>query len=158
LDVIFEMRVLRGKTTYLSDLVPIESRQTPFLPNATEWPFQRDRSVAGRPLRLGGREFPKGLGMHSRSTVTYDLAGKYRAFHATVGLDDTTVGQGTAVCAVDLDGRRVFDESELSRHQGARRLPVIDIRGVKRLTLIVDYGELGDSQDHVNWCDAVLLK
>ncbi len=158
LDAIFEMRVLRGRGVYLSDLVPIESRHTPFLLGSREWPLQRDRSVAGQPLRLGGREFPKGLGMHSRSTVTYDLAEKYRAFQAVVGLDDTTAGAGTAVCVVEVDGRRVFEETELSRQKGVRRLPVIDVRGAKRLTLVVDFGELGDSQDHVDWGDAVLLR
>lgn len=158
LDAIFEMRVLRGRAVNLSDLTPLESRQTPFLPGTGEWPVQRDRSVAGRPLRLGGREFPKGLGMHSRSTVTYDLAGKYRTFQAVVGLDDTTIGEGTASCAIEVDGRRVFAEAALSRQQKPTRLPLIDVRGTKRLTLIVDFGELGDSQDHVDWCDAVLLK
>ena len=158
LDAIFEMRVLRGRAVYLSDLAPIESRQTPFLPGSREFPMQRDRSAAGRPLRLGGREFPKGLGMHSRAAVTYDLAGKYRAFHAIVGLDDTTVGAGTAMCAVEVDGRRVFENSAVSRQKEAKRLPVIDVNGAKRLTLVVDFGELGDSQDHVNWGDAVLLR
>ncbi|MBC7821832.1 MAG: NPCBM/NEW2 domain-containing protein [Planctomycetaceae bacterium] len=158
LDAIFEMRALRGRAVYLSDLAPIESRHTPFLPGSREWPLQRDRSASGRPLRLAGREFPKGLGMHSRSTVTYDLAEKYRAFQAIVGLDDTTVGEGTSECAVEVDGRRVFEESKLSRPNGAKRLPVIDVSGAKRLTLIVDFGELGDSQDHVDWVDAVLLK
>lgn len=158
LEAILEMRVLRGRAVFLSDLAPIESRQTPFLPGAREWPMQRDRSVAGRPLRLGGREFPKGLGMHSRSAATYDLAGKYRAFQAIVGLDDATVGEGTAACAVEVDGRRVFEQSAVTRQHRPIRLPLIDVRGAKRLTLIVDFGELGDSQDHVNWCDAVLLR
>lgn len=158
LDAIVEIRVLRGRAVFLSDLSPLEAKHTPFLPGAREWPLQRDRSVASRPLRLKGREFPKGLGMHSHSTVTYDLAGKYRAFHADVGLDDTTVGEGTAACAVEVDGQRVFEETALSRQKEARRLPVLDVRGAKRLTLIVDFGALGDSQDHVDWCDAVLLK
>jgi hypothetical protein len=158
LNAIFEMRVLRGQAVYLSDLAPTASRQIPFLPGSRAWPLQRDRSAAGRPLRLNGREIPKGLGMHSRSTVTYELSGKYRAFHASVGLDDTTSGEGTAACAVEVDGRRVFEELELSRQNGVRRLPVLDLRGAKRLTLFVDFGELGDSQDHVDWGDAVLLR
>lgn len=158
LEAIVEMRVLRGRAVFLSDLVPIESRHTPFLPDSHIWALQRDRSVSSRPLRLQGREFPKGLGMHSRSTVTYDLAEKYRTFHAVVGLDDTTIGDGTATCAVEVDGRRVFEDSQLSRKQRARRLPAIDVTGAKRLTLIVDFGELGDSQDHVNWVDAILLR
>lgn len=123
-----------------------------------EWPLQQDRSASGRPLRLKGREFPKGLGMHSRTTVTYDLAEKFRVFQAVVGLDDTTIGDGTAKCAVDVDGRRVFEPPALTRLQGPVRLPNIDVSGAKRLTLTVDFGELGDSQDQVNWGDAVLLR
>ncbi len=96
--------------------------------------------------------------MHSRSTATFDLAGKYRAFHAVVGLDDTTTGEGTAACTVEVDGRRVFEEPTLSRHKGPQRLSVIDVALAKRLTLTVDFGELGDSQDHVDWGDAVLLR
>ncbi len=155
---ICEWRVLRGRSVFLSDLPPLETKHTPFLPGSRAWTLQRDRSVAGRPLRLGGREFPKGLGMHSRSTVTYSLAGKYRAFHAIVGLDDPTIGEGTAACAIEVDGRRVFEERALSRAKGPQRIPIIDVVGAKRLTLSVDFGELGDSQDHVDWGEAVLLR
>ncbi len=158
LEAIFELRVLHGRAIFLSDLTPLEAKHAAFLPGSREWPMQRDRSVSGRPLRLGGREFPKGLGMHSRSMVTFDLSGKYRAFHAIVGLDDTTVGGGTASCAVEVDGRRVFEQPSLSRSQRPTRLPMIDVTGAKRLTLVVDFGELGDSQDHVDWGDAVLLR
>lgn len=120
--------------------------------------MQRDRAVDGRPLRVGGHEISKGLGMHSRSRVTFDLAGKYRSLLASVGLDDTTTGHGTVACAVEVDGKRLFDIPSLSRTSGSIQLPVIELAGAKRLTLIVDFGNLGDVQDRVNWCDAVLLK
>ncbi len=155
---ICEWRVLHGRAVFLSDLTPLETKHTPFLPGSRAWALQRDRSVAGRPLRMGGRELPKGLGMHSRSTVTYDLAGKYRVFHAIVGLDDATIGEGTAACGVEVDGRRVFEEPALARAKGPRRQPIINVAGAKRLTLSVDFGELGDSQDHIDWGDAVLLR
>ena len=158
LEAIVELRVLRGRAVFLSDLTPLEAKQTPFLPSSRGWPLQRDRSVASRPLRLGGREFPKGLGMHSRSTVTFDLAGKYRSLHAILGLDDMTLGEGTAACSVEVDGRRLFLEPALSRAKGPLPLPLLDVTGAKRLTLTVDFGDLGDSQDHVDWCDAVLLR
>lgn len=157
LDAIAELRVLRGRATFLSELTPIDARHTAFLPDAREWLPKRDRSVTGRPLRLSGREFPKGIGMHSRSAMTWELAGAFRSFHATVGLDDASVGSGTATCSVELDGRRAF-EATLSRSRGPITLPLIDISAAKRLTLLVDFGDLGDSQDHVNWCDAVLLR
>ena len=107
---------------------------------------------------MPGREFAKGLGMHSRAVVTYSLTKQDRFFTALVGLDDLTTGLGTAMCAVELDGRRVFVAERLSRTTAPQQLPLIDVSQAKRLTLIVDYGELGDSQDHVNWCDAVLLR
>ncbi len=158
LDAICDLRVLHGRAVFLSDLLAVDSTHISFLPGTRAWPMQRDRAVDGRPLRIGGREFSKGLGMHSRSSVTYELAGKYRSFTANIGLDDTTSGQGTAACAVEVDGRRVFDITSLSRAVGAKLLPRIDLTGAKRLTLIVDFGELGDVQDRVNWCDPVFLR
>ena len=158
LEVICDLRVLHGRAVYLSDLPTAESKHTPYLPGSRAWPLQRDRAVDGHPLRVSGREFPKGLGMHSRSSVSYELDGKFRSFVAAVELDDTTIGLGTAACAVEVDGRRVFDVSSLSRESGAKRLPPIDLTSAKRLTLIVDFGALGDVQDRVNWCDPVLLR
>ncbi len=158
LDAICDLRVLRGRAVFLSDLPTLEETHTPFLPNTRAWPMQRDRAVDGRPLRIGGREFSKGLGMHSRSTVTFDLAGKYRSFVTSIGLDDATSGQGIAACAVELDGKRLFNVAALSRANSPMPLPTIDLTGAKRLTLVVDFGNLGDVQDHVNWCDPVLLK
>ncbi len=158
LEAVSELRVLRGRAVFLSDLTPVEMRHTPFLANAREWPLQRDLCVTGRPLRLGGREFPKGVGLHSRSVATYELDGKYRGFYAVIGLDDTTTQAGNVTCAVEVDGRRVFEVKSLTRTRGPQRLPEIDLSGAKRMTLIVDFGELGDAQDQVDWCDAVLLR
>ena len=109
LEAVSELRVLNGRAVFLSDLTPVEMRHTPFLASAREWPLQRDRSVSGGPLRLGGREFPKGVGLHSRAVVTYELSSTYRAFHAIIGLDDTTTPAGSVTCVVEVDGRRAFE-------------------------------------------------
>ena len=158
IEAICDLRVLHGRAVFLSDVPTVESTHTPFLPNSRNWPMQRDRAVDGRALRVDGREFSKGLGMQSRSTATFDLAGKYRSFAATIGFDDTTTGPGTVACAVEVDGKRLCDVASLSRTNGSTHLPIIKLTGAKRLTLIVDFGSLGDVQDRVNWCDAVLLK
>lgn len=157
-EAVRELRVLNGRAVWLSELTPVEFQHTPFLAGSREWPARRDRSVAGSPLRLSGREFPTGIGVHSRSRLTYELTAKDRLFSATIGFDDESVGTGTAVVAVEVDGRRLFVTSRLARDSGPLRLPLLDVSDAKRLTLIVDFGEQGDVQDHVNWCDAVLLR
>ena len=108
-------------------------------------------------MRLNGREFPKGLGMHSRSTATFELSGGYQSFRSIVGLDGSTTGIGTAECSIEVDGRRVWSEHRLQRGQSIEISLPKELTNAKRLTLLVDFGEQGDMQDHVNWCDAVLL-
>lgn len=156
LSAIRSMRFLGGRAEYLSDLEAAEFRFTPFL--KTRWPLGRDRNVLGGPLRLRGREYSKGLGMHSRSEVSYDIKGKYREFRATVGVDDTARGQGSVVFAIEVDGKRVYSSQPITGKSDPLSIPPVDVAGKKRLTLIVDFGHLGDIRDHADWCNAVLIR
>jgi hypothetical protein len=150
------MRFLGGRIEYLSDLEAAEFQFTPFL--KARWPLRRDRNVLGGPLRLRGREYAKGLGVHSRSEISYDLKGKFRQFRATVGVDDTARGRGSVVFAVEVDGERVYSSKPVTGKTAPLPIPPIDVTGRKRLTLIVDFGHLGDIRDHADWCDAVLIR
>lgn len=140
----------------LSDLKPVEYKFTPYL--STHWPLMQDRNVVGGELRLRGTAYPKGLGMHSKSRVTYDLKEQYSRFQAVIGIDDSAGGRGTAVFSVEVDGKRLFTSQPLTGMSPAFSVKPIDLRGKKRLTLIVDYGPRGDILDHADWCDAVLIK
>jgi hypothetical protein len=44
-----------------------------------------DRSYDGRPIRMGGRSFERGLGMNAPSRVTFRLGGAFRELRATAG-------------------------------------------------------------------------
>ena len=156
LTAVVTMRFLGGRAVYLSDLEPSSYRFTPFL--NTRYTLRRDRNVLGDPLRLRGREYPKGLGMFSRSVVTYELKGRYRAFRSVVGVDDTTGGGGNVVFAIDVDGRRAFTSGPIGGKSPAKQVGPIPLTGAKQLTLIVDYGERADILDRADWCDAVLIK
>lgn len=46
-----------------------------------------NRSVAGRPLRIGDQSLAFGIGTHANSTIVYDVPPGYNTFTATVGLD-----------------------------------------------------------------------
>lgn len=144
-----------GRAAYLSDLEPADYSFTPYL--SGHWDLRRDTNVEGGPLRLRGREFAKGLGMHSRSRVTYDLDGDDRLFRATAGIDDSAQGGGSAVFAVEVDGERVFASTPQTGKSPPLEIGPVDIAGKRRLTLIVEFGPLGDILDRADWCDAVLV-
>lgn len=156
LSAVVSIRFEGDRVVPLSELEPASYEHTPYLSGTRE--LKRDRSTAGGPLRLRGREYPRGLGMHSRSAVTYDLGGAYRRFEATVGIDDAVQGEGYVVFAVEVDGQRVYTSPPVTGTSPPLRLAPIDLTGKQQLTLVVEYGERADIQDHANWCDAVLVK
>jgi hypothetical protein len=155
-SAVVSLQFFGGRADYLSDLKPLEYRFQPYL--LDDWPLVRDLSVTGDPLRVRGREFSKGLGMHSSSEVVFDLAGEYRQFQATAGINDATRGRGSAVLAVEVDGRRVYTSGLVTGSSPAEEIGPIDVSGAKRLKLIVEFGEFGDVLDHVDWCNALLVK
>ena len=155
-SAVVSMRLLGGRAVYLSDLKPAEFEFTPYF--QTRWPLRLDRNVNGGPLRLNGREYAKGLGMHSRSVVSYDLVGEFSQFRATVGIDDSAGGKGSVQFAVEVDGERVFTSRLMTGAGKPTAIGPVDVAGKKRLTLIVEFGERGDILDHANWCDPLLIR
>ncbi len=144
----------QGQAVYLSDLVPKSYDFTPFL--GIHWPLVADANLGSRQLSLGHDHFDKGLAMHAKSRVTYDLAGGYKWFDALVGLEDAT-GSGQATVSVALDGKTVLPAKELKRLSPV--LPVrLDVEKGRSLSLFVDFSNFGDVQARVNWADARLIK
>lgn len=144
----------QGNSVYLSDLKPSKYTFQPFLDAA--WPFTIDGNVAGHDLLLAGSTYDKGIGMHSHSRLTYRLSGSFRRFVALAGLDDKD-GQGGAVrLRVQADGKTIWDRAATSR-DGAATVS-LSVKGVRELTLEVDFGNDGDVRDVVNWADARLIK
>ncbi len=156
LSEVSAIRCLGGRAVYVSDLPPVDYKHTAYL--AGTWELKTDKNVLGQPLRLDGVEYPKGLGMHSQSSASYDLAGKYQTFRARIGLDDAAGGRGSAVFAVEVDGKEVFRSEPQTAQAAGIELPPIPLAGAKRLTLKVEFGPFGDVLDYADWCDAVLIK
>lgn len=155
-ESIASIRFLGGRIQPLSDLTAAKTQHTPFVSGS--WKPGIDQTVLGRPLRLRGVEFPKGLGLHSQSSMTYTLDGAYDSFLALVGIDDETQGRGNVLFAVEVDGKRVASTAPQPGSGLPQSLGPIDLRGKRTLTLHVEFGERGDIQDHADWCDPVLLR
>lgn len=150
--------VLGGSATYLSDLKPKAAETRGFLGDG--WAWTPDRTVRGRPLRLliddAENTFDKGLGTHPKTTLTYDLAGKWSRFEAVVGLDAATGKRGRAEVSVRADGKEI-PLPELKALKAGNAIPInVAVRGAKELTLVIDFGPTGDVQADVNWGNARL--
>ncbi len=155
-DRVASMQVGGGRAIYLSDLKPHRYTFTPYL--SLHWPLRADRDVTGESLRLGGREFAKGLGTHSQAEIAYDLDGQYGHFQALVGIDDDAGPQAHAIAEVFIDGELVWTSEPLMSGHPPQRIASLDVTGAHTLTLRVQFGDWGDVQDHVNWCDALLVR
>jgi hypothetical protein len=157
LDQVVGLDPQQGCVIHLSDLKPSRYEHTPFF--GVAWPYVTDGSVAENDLRLGGSTYDKGLGMHSRSRLTYDLSLGYHRFEALVGLDDQTGRRGRVRIGLLLDGKPI--DLGWNKELTARDKPLwisVSVIGKKELTLVVDFGQFGDVQGHVNWADARLIK
>ena len=153
--------VLNGKATYLNELKPKRIKSEPYL--SMTWPHKLNRSSKGNPLRVdtktGIQTFDRGLGTHAKTTLEYDLAGKYRRFEAVVGLDATTSRKGRVPVRILVDGKPQMIEAlnELRAELGPIEISV-EVSNAKSLTLVVDFGPEGDASSDMNWCEARLIK
>jgi len=152
-----------GKLAFLSDLQPTATKWTPYIGGGDELPLlevmyrpRNDSAMDGGPLRLGGREYSKGLAIHSRTLLTYDLRTKYRRFEAIAGIDDRMRGRGHVELVITGDGRRIYKETIQGKDKP--RSLNLDIANVRRLEILVDYGKDLDIADHLNLIDARVIK
>jgi len=158
IDEIVALDVLQGRAIYLSSLKPRSYEYTPFL--GTDYhSYVADGDWKQADLRLAGSYYDRGLGMHSKSTITFDLAGRYRRLEALVGIDDGADSRASARIEIRADGkvRELARDGLLTKERGPRQVRV-DLAGAKELTLVVDWGRRGFVQGRVNWADARLIK
>jgi hypothetical protein len=162
------IQTLGGRATYLSDLTASGYKHVPYL--ATTWPLALNRHVAGGRLRANGREFLKGLGMHSAATAVFTLDKPYRRFEAELAIDDSVFGEGAAKSPdqraprgsvifrvyVDIgDGKWQLRHASETIRGGIKPTPVsVDVAKAKRVSLIVDFADRADEWDRADWLDA----
>ena len=139
----------------LADAVPSKVEITPYL--STNWPLVKNANVLRGPLMVRDRRYLTGLGMHSRTTATFELSGQEREFQAIVGIDDCAQGAGSVLFAVEVDGLLAWTSPELTGRSAPVNVPSVSLRGAKQLKLIVDFGQFADVSDYADWCDAVFI-
>ena len=164
LDRVLEIDFTAGNMMYLSDLKPESLDWRPYLVTAATPPalakwfsLRQDKAADGSVLMLGGRSFEKGLSIHSRTQVSYRLTKDFRHFHGIAGIDERFRGPANLQLTITGDDRTL-----LSRDVRGMDAPFefdLDITGVRRLKILVDFGEdRSDAGDHLLMCEARLTK
>lgn len=149
------IEVRGGRRDWLSDRPPEAYESTPYL--ETRWAYQLDKNAEGRPLRLGGTEYPHGVGLHSACKATWRLGGKYERFTALVGIDDSAGSAADADVRILLDGKELAAFSGLHWNEPPKSIDV-SVSGGDRLTIEVGFGKRGDVQDRVDVVNPALIR
>jgi hypothetical protein len=157
-DAVAAIRLKSTNSVNLTDLTPAGVKEHGFFQTETPFPYRVSRSISGQELRLGGRTYRTGLGLHSFCELTYRIDGAYSTFVATVGIDDAARPGGNAVLTVLADGKNLGEPLRLTGKSDPAAVRA-DVKGVKQLTLRVDFGEGGlGVSDHVDIVAAPLIK
>ncbi len=153
-EAVHRVVVRSSRVLYLSDLKPAAFKQQSIVTLVRPW--QRDRSITGKPLTLGTRTFEKGIGLQSHSELTFDAPEEFDVLSATIGIDADAAGKGDCQFEVHVDGVRLF--SERVRGSDPPRDIQVPVTRAKQITLVVLPGADLDLADHADWADVRLLK
>jgi len=156
LAAVADIRFRSERCVYLSELAPAKVTQVGLFDVA--FAFRRDRSSAGTPIQLDGRTYTRGIGLHSRCELSYDLGGKFLSFAALAGIDAAGGSRGNATLSLLGDGKPLIQPVKLTGSGKPVSLRC-SLAGLKEFTLLVDFGDDGiDVGDHVSLADARLVK
>jgi hypothetical protein len=117
------------------------------------WPPRLDRSVGGAVLRVAGRPFARGLGVHAPSRLAFDLP-PGGALRGAVGVDDSVLAlpaEGSVIFRLHWRGAVVWESPELSSGDAPLELPALDLAAGGRLELEVDPASDSIMGDRADW-------
>jgi hypothetical protein len=149
------VRFRDGRMTYLSEMIPVKVEETAFFGNRK--PYRRNTNLVGEPIKIKGQTYDRGIAVHSRSVLTYDLNRHYSKFEALVGFDDAAKYQGRADCRIFADDKEVFANPDLRASDAPAKLSV-SVAGADQLRLVVDFGRGQDAGDRVIWANPRLYR
>ena len=108
-------------------------------------------------LRLRGREFTRGLCIHSRSEMQWKLEERFSAMDCIVGVDDEVAFNGSHAVALKITGDdNVLFEKLIATTDDPVPLR-LSLEGVSTLTILVDFGDGSSVCDWLDIADARLV-
>lgn len=159
-DMIAGVDVLGGRVVSLTDLDPVKESQVATF--GTTYPMQVNRNVIGGPLKVGGVAYPRGLGVHAASTLTYEIDPSFTRLLFRAGVDDSAVPFGIVDAKIAADGKTVWEASGLvtytTGHTAQAARVEAKLAGARHLELIALPSKHLDVQGRLDWIDPVLIR
>jgi len=146
-----------GRIVYVSDTEPEAVETKPFFDVA--WGWRRDSNIDGKPIKLRGKHYSKGIGAHPYLQLTYNIENLgFQSFRAVIGIDDAGAARGSARFLVIADDKEIYNSPVLSGDSKPLELN-LDVKNVKRLTLVTAFGsKLDNFGAYAVWADARLMR
>ncbi|MGE4618176.1 MAG: NPCBM/NEW2 domain-containing protein [Planctomycetota bacterium] len=127
------------------------------------WTWKKDLNVLGAPLQIGGTIYEKGLGVHSRSELTFTVEPGDQFLTGISGMDiscrppDEREKIGCAEFRILLDDEEAWSGGVLCWNDPGVpfRLP---LQGASSFTLIVDIGPGHHILDRANWANIQIVR
>lgn len=147
-----------GKLQYLSAMTPRDVQYQPYFDVIPQ--LSKDRNLDGGPIRLEGKTYSRGVCLHSKTIVKYELPEGFRRFQTIAGIDQS-LKLGDVLLIIRGDDRELF-RGRIQRKESSKPLD-LDIAGIHELEITVDFGDPGDPNrddvgDHLDLADARVIK
>jgi alpha-galactosidase len=114
---------------------------------------QINKSILGDSLQVNRVIYKRGIGTHSVSRFLLNLQGKAMSFSGFAGADDHNDFGGNMEFRLLADQKLIWSSGILHKGMPAKAFKV-NLKGVKKLALLVTEGGDGIMYDHADWLEA----
>ncbi len=163
LNRVIDVRFDLGRVIPLTQREPITVREGAPTTTWFPWTWKKDRNVLGNPMHIGGIGYEMGIGVHSRSELTYSVQEGDQLLTGIAGMDissrppDQQEGIGCAEFSILVDGEKRWDGGVLSWKSAG--IPFrVPLEGAKTFSLIVDLGPGHHILDRANWAQIRIVR
>ncbi len=153
-----------GNVVFLGDAEPDNLEVSVGLqPSGMQAKFDRlyqswqNRRFGAAALSLGGVKYSKGLGLAGGAEVSYRVPEGFGHFRALAGIDDTVEQVGGVTLTILADNKPLFSREFTSEDRGPAPID-LQVKGARRLTIVVTPMQSQGLGDLVNLCDARITK
>ncbi|MFN3167723.1 MAG: NPCBM/NEW2 domain-containing protein [Phycisphaeraceae bacterium] len=152
---LISLRCEDGRRVDLTAVTPTAEEAIPYFGPAI--PARFGESFEGAPIRLyDDQAYERAIAVHSKSRLYYKLERPCQRFRARFGMMSPGGKLGDVTARVLGDGEVLWEQAGITAETGVIDVDV-QLAGVQRLVLEVDYGQGQHVGDRAAWCNPELI-